>query len=670
MKKILKIFIWFLLFWFLSFWLSLQAASSDTYSIYPTNISNVPNKAKLDAFLNKVLDTRKEFSSDSNYLVFLNKISEKLDSLSSSYWSNTQVKTMITYLKSWVNNIITLTKQNTDVDSFFCDLFWDCESTTPICPVYSLVSPPEWCNYVYEKDANWCDVPKLSCWGVCTKEYSPVCAKPPMPPCPDWMSCTQAFPALKTYWNKCEANSAKATIQYEWSCKTETTEPSCSWQYHAVFWPVWPLDINPNTTSCTASLNGKSAYEISWNKQKVATCACTWSDTISDTPLLTDITLSKSEWKIWETIWVNYSVWNDRTCDIFVVKTKEYLKQNLTSVSNLNINYTLKQLDINSSWYINLEMKCTNWSVKTRSIKVTDYTSTPSCSWTQPTWEWVFKRIDWIGWIQNTSWTYLENNWTYSWNDFGSTMCTWTCSVWYTRSWNTCLKSSAWFTWAETVTLWNTFPTYWNSACIEQNLYNVFWWLKKSSNPKWCAQLAWTNTCNNASVFRNFTANEWVSDTTVLTQASSWSFPAWNYEFFLMYWTEIRKVWSWSLKQCNTAKVLNQSDVSTFIDNTRRELNNDAAAFVKIALEVLKYEREWYTWLRQQVASHLWITTNDVTVYINAVISKWTWELYVESYADLQAAFNSNNLWLTKNSFWINHYEKYGRSEWRYFPQK
>lgn len=59
------------------------------------------------------------------------------------------------------------------------------------------------------------------------------------------------------------------------NCPTTTTPTnSCKWQYHAVFGPVWPLDINPNSTSCTSSLNGRSAYEVSGSKQKVATCAC------------------------------------------------------------------------------------------------------------------------------------------------------------------------------------------------------------------------------------------------------------------------------------------------------------------------------------------------------------------------------------------------------------
>ena len=287
-----------------------------------------------------------------------------------------------------------------------------------------------------------------------------------------------------------------------------------------------------------------------------------------------------------------------------------------------------------------------------------------------PAWFRDYLANEWVSDTRIVSWWawWIAPNTFPAWNyEFYSLYGNTITKVWYGSLVPS--PNTSWFTWNETVALWNTFPTYTTVACVEQNLYNVWWGLKKSSNPKWCAQPSWTNWCV-ASAFRDFTPNEWVSDTTVLTQAGASSFPVWNYDFFLMYWTEIRKVWTGTLKQCNTSKTLNQSDVDSFINTTRSQMNNDAAAFVKIALEVLKYEKEWYTWIRQQVAINLWISVTDVTNYINAVISKWAWELYVEIYADLQAAFTSNNMWLSKNNFWVNHYEKYGRSEWRYFPQK
>lgn len=59
------------------------------------------------------------------------------------------------------------------------------------------------------------------------------------------------------------------------SCPSNTPTPnSCKWQYHSVVGPVWPTDIDPNTTACSSSLNGRSAYEIGDRGQKVATCKC------------------------------------------------------------------------------------------------------------------------------------------------------------------------------------------------------------------------------------------------------------------------------------------------------------------------------------------------------------------------------------------------------------
>jgi hypothetical protein len=53
---------------------------------------------------------------------------------------------------------------------------------------------------------------------ACTKEYAPVCARPPMPHCPEWRSCIQVMPQPRTYSNKCEAEVANAKISHEWEC--------------------------------------------------------------------------------------------------------------------------------------------------------------------------------------------------------------------------------------------------------------------------------------------------------------------------------------------------------------------------------------------------------------------------------------------------------------------
>ena len=56
-------------------------------------------------------------------------------------------------------------------------------------------------------------------WISCTTEYAPVCAQPPMPTCPEGLSCIQVMPALKTYGNACEAWVAGAEIVYQGECR-------------------------------------------------------------------------------------------------------------------------------------------------------------------------------------------------------------------------------------------------------------------------------------------------------------------------------------------------------------------------------------------------------------------------------------------------------------------
>lgn len=60
----------------------------------------------------------------------------------------------------------------------------------------------------------------MNVW-LCTMEYAPVCAQPPMPECPEWMMCIQVMPSPKTYWNSCMAWAAKAEIIHKWECMWE-----------------------------------------------------------------------------------------------------------------------------------------------------------------------------------------------------------------------------------------------------------------------------------------------------------------------------------------------------------------------------------------------------------------------------------------------------------------
>jgi hypothetical protein len=50
------------------------------------------------------------------------------------------------------------------------------------------------------------------------KNSGPVCALPPMPPCPQGLSCAQVMPAAQTYDNQCEMEKAGAHFLHEGPC--------------------------------------------------------------------------------------------------------------------------------------------------------------------------------------------------------------------------------------------------------------------------------------------------------------------------------------------------------------------------------------------------------------------------------------------------------------------
>ena len=57
---------------------------------------------------------------------------------------------------------------------------------------------------------------------ACTREYAPVCAQPPMPECPEGMSCIQVMPPMQTYGNTCMAKAAWAEVMHQGECAWET----------------------------------------------------------------------------------------------------------------------------------------------------------------------------------------------------------------------------------------------------------------------------------------------------------------------------------------------------------------------------------------------------------------------------------------------------------------
>ena len=100
---------------------------------------------------------------------------------------------------------------------------WNALSVIPVCPIYDVTPPKPGCEYVFETDQNWCNVPTdLVCNNtpkICTKEYTPVCGKIKDPACNApgcWESTTYSF---VTYSNKCTLEAAWATFVNIGLCK-------------------------------------------------------------------------------------------------------------------------------------------------------------------------------------------------------------------------------------------------------------------------------------------------------------------------------------------------------------------------------------------------------------------------------------------------------------------
>ncbi|MCH8519031.1 hypothetical protein LAT59_04700, partial [Candidatus Gracilibacteria bacterium] len=61
--------------------------------------------------------------------------------------------------------------------------------------------------------------PSLESTKSCPEYWMPVCAQPPMPRCPEGLSCLTVMPPLKTYSNKECAAVDNAELVYEGECR-------------------------------------------------------------------------------------------------------------------------------------------------------------------------------------------------------------------------------------------------------------------------------------------------------------------------------------------------------------------------------------------------------------------------------------------------------------------
>ncbi len=134
----------------------------------------------------------------------------------------------------WYQNLWSTNLNGCSIPEFKCN-------TKPepvfVCPIYDVIEPANGCEYKFEKDNNWCNVPKLVCnqdSGGCGSVYSPVCWKLENN-CRNigtWTVCTKVFYFPETFENRCELEKAGASFISEWACEKpkeeEITLPICT----------------------------------------------------------------------------------------------------------------------------------------------------------------------------------------------------------------------------------------------------------------------------------------------------------------------------------------------------------------------------------------------------------------------------------------------------------
>ncbi|MBX9808908.1 hypothetical protein K2X92_00780 [Candidatus Gracilibacteria bacterium] len=87
-------------------------------------------------------------------------------------------------------------------------------------------------------------------------------------------------------------------------------------------------------------------------------------------PIVTTLETNKSEAKIGDTVDVQYGVSADRTCSIYVVKSGNVLKKDISAGTSGMVTYLIKEGDNSTAGNLELEMSCSNGSKKSKDVKV------------------------------------------------------------------------------------------------------------------------------------------------------------------------------------------------------------------------------------------------------------------------------------------------------------
>ncbi|MBW7955087.1 hypothetical protein H3C61_04715 [Candidatus Gracilibacteria bacterium] len=104
--------------------------SDNTNELNTNTATSVPNKDKLDIFLNKIKDMQKEFSDKNKYKDLLVKLESQLKVLGDKYKTDETIGKMVGYLGVGIQDIKSKLVTSSNVDDFFCELLGNCDKTT------------------------------------------------------------------------------------------------------------------------------------------------------------------------------------------------------------------------------------------------------------------------------------------------------------------------------------------------------------------------------------------------------------------------------------------------------------------------------------------------------------------------------------------------------------
>lgn len=107
----------------------------------------------------------------------------------------------------------------------------------------------------------------------CPSVYSPICAQPPMSPCPSGMACTQEMPAPRTYSNTCQANKDNAKFLYTGECgQEESSVPQSCVRWYDGCNTCSVVDGNLSVCTEKACVQNEKAYCMEYKKEDNGFC--------------------------------------------------------------------------------------------------------------------------------------------------------------------------------------------------------------------------------------------------------------------------------------------------------------------------------------------------------------------------------------------------------------